>query len=396
MNDHSSPTVVVKREDSFSYETHMAFDGGIAPSLTAYQPLTGFATQECNPIAFNYPVHQNTVTSLANMLAGSAPFETVAPSATSTLPDEETSAYNLSTEIAELSISSPASSPVYHAASLTSSSPVLPILQRQQSPVCDPKVSDSPIIMEQPTIQSGPPSQAEGSRHGGSSPYHGLNVDSDYSPSGESEIEDENDHSYGESQNRRKTRSTRVSQTAHPYNRPAPKTKGNKRRGTKLEIPVPVPGLTKNRRGRCVPKKTEVVLDDGSRPFWCHVKDCDKLFNRGEHLKRHILSIHTDDRREILQSDSWYPLTDGIFVYPAFQCECKNVFSRRDNLFQHMRAKGCVVWYKNGVRQCEPDEETQRRMAAEAEDLLIEQIMADAKIAQNKRDRFCKQARAHL
>lgn len=301
MNDHSPSTVAVKHEDSFGYETHMMFDGGIPPSLTAYQPLTGYATQECSNIAFDYPVHSNTVTGLAGMLADSTPFQTVAPSATSALNNEDTPTYSLSTEIAELSISSPASSPIYYAGSLSSSPPVMPILQPQPTQVCDPKALGSPVIMEQSIIQSGPSSQAEGSHHSKHSPYHGSAVDSDYSPSGESEVEDENDDSYGEPPNRRKTRSARVSNTAHPYLRPAPRDKGSKRRSTKLEIPVPVPGLTKNSRGRCVPKKTEVVFDDGTRPFWCHVKDCDKLFNRGEHLKRHILSIHTDDRREALQ-----------------------------------------------------------------------------------------------
>ena len=249
MNDHSS--VVATHEDSFGYETHMTFDAGIAPSLTAYQPLTGYATQECSPIGFDYLAHSPTVTNFANMLTEPTPFTTVAPSATSGLTDEETSVYNFSTEIAELTISS---------------------------------------------------SQAEGSHHSSSSPNRGPTVDSDYSPSGESEVEDENDHSYGKPQHSRKTRSARVSHTAHPRLRPAPRAKNNnsKRRGTRLEIPIPVPGLTKNSRGRSVPKKTEVAIDDGSRPFWCNVKDCDKVFGRGEHLKRHVSSIHTRARRETL------------------------------------------------------------------------------------------------
>lgn len=300
MTDHSSSTPVVKQADLFGYDAHMAFDRGIAPSLTGYQPLTGYTvTQECNPVAFDYPVHANTATTLANMLAHSAPFATVAPSATSALTDEDTSAYNLSAGIAELSISSPASSPIYHAGSLSSSPTLVPILQPPPTPSCDPKALGSPILMEQPIIQSGPSSQAEGSVRARSSSYRASAVDSDYdySPSGESEIEDENDHSYGEPPNKKKARSARVSHAAHPYLKP-PKAKNSKRRGTKLEIPVPVPGLTKNSRGRCVPKKTERAYDDGSRPFWCNVEDCDKLFNRGEHLKRHILSIHTEKKRE--------------------------------------------------------------------------------------------------
>ncbi|KAF9648188.1 hypothetical protein BDM02DRAFT_3096939 [Thelephora ganbajun] len=308
------------------------------------------------------------------MLADSAPFATVAPSATSGPPVEDASAFNLSAEIAELSISSPASSPLFHTESLASSPTFSPTSHSQQSQACDPKALGSPVTIERPIIQPGPSTQAEDHRCSRALPCRASTADSDYSPSGESEVEDENDHSYGEPSNRKKTRSARVSHAAHPYLRPAPKPRTSRRRGTKLEIPTPVPGLTKNSRGRCVPKKTEGVLEDGSRPFWCHVKDCDKLFNRGEHLKRHILSIHTDDR--------------------PFQCECKNVFSRRDNLFQHMRAKGCVVWYKNGVAQCGIQNDTKSsRVAEDAEDRYIERIMADAKIAQNKRDRACKQAR---
>jgi hypothetical protein len=290
MNDQSS------HEDSFGYETHMTFDGGISPSLTAYQPLNGYTTQECNSIAFDYPVHSNTVTSLANIFADTTPFATVTPSATSALGN--TPAYSLSTEIAELSISSPASSPVYQAGSLSSSLSMLPILQPQPTLVCNPKALNSPAIMEQPATQSGLLSQAEGFRHAGSSPHLGSTVDSDYSPSGESEVEDDNDQSYGEPLSRRKTRSARVSHAAHPYLKPAPKAKSNRRRGTQLDIPVPVPGLTKNSRGRTVPRKAEAASDDGSRPFWCDIDNCDKLFSRGEHLKRHVVSIHTDKKRK--------------------------------------------------------------------------------------------------
>ena len=85
-------------------------------------------------------------------------------------------------------------------------------------------------------------------------------------------------------------------------------------------------------------------------------------------------------------------------MYPAFKCKCGSVFSRRDNLFQHMRSKGCVVWYKNGVRQGEPDEETKAKEAAEAaaemakeDNRRIARIIADGKKAQN---RFWKQAKS--
>ncbi|GAA6062707.1 hypothetical protein JCM10212_002258 [Sporobolomyces blumeae] len=54
--------------------------------------------------------------------------------------------------------------------------------------------------------------------------------------------------------------------------------------------------------------------------FFCKVPDCGKVFKRSEHLKRHVRSIHTNDR--------------------PFQCQwpgCAKFFSRHDNLNQHLR-----------------------------------------------------------
>ena len=297
MNDPSSPGTVVEHGDSFGYDHSMTFDGGIDSSLSTYQSSTGYALQGRNPLAFDYPVHPNTMSSLSHLLAGSAPFATVAPSAISGLLDEDPPAYNLSAEIAELSISSPLSSPIYHAGSLSSSSSFIPLLQ-PPTQVCDPKTLDSSILMEQPLVEAGPSSQAGGSRRTRTSFYRASTADSDYSLSGESQVDDKNDGSDGKPFARKKARSARMAHAAHPYLRPAPKAKSVARRETKLELPVPVPGLTKNSRGRTVPKKTECVFEDGSRPFWCNVADCDKLFSRSEHLKRHISSIHTNDRRE--------------------------------------------------------------------------------------------------
>ena len=302
MSGHSSLSVAIKHEDLLSCDQQMAFDSDINSSLSPYQSFTGYASQEHNPLAFDYPVHPNTVNSLTNMLTDSSPFTTVAPSATSGPSDVDTRAYNLTAEIAELSLSSPMSSPLYHATSL-GSSPILSTISQPQPPqVCDPKELDSPVITEQHIIHAGPSSEAEGSHRSRAPSYRAPTVDSDYSPSGESEVEDDGDRSWGTPPSKKKARSARVSRAAHPYLKPAAKPKGDKRRGTKIEIPIPVPGLTKNSRGRCVPKKTEGFVEDGSRPFWCHVQDCDKLFSRGEHLKRHILSIHTQAKRETLPS----------------------------------------------------------------------------------------------
>jgi hypothetical protein len=80
-----------------------------------------------------------------------------------------------------------------------------------------------------------------------------------------------------------------------------------------LPVPVPVPNLTKKSRGRRVPTATS--LEDlrsassgagrkrqsagkGARMYLCEVEGCGKCFARGEHLKRHVRSIHTYEKRE--------------------------------------------------------------------------------------------------
>jgi uncharacterized Zn-finger protein len=109
----------------------------------------------------------------------------------------------------------------------------------------------------------------------------------------------------------------------HPPERPPPSqytfletytsASQSERRGprTRTAPPVPVPNLTKKSRGRRVPTKgtsekegvqKEVVpkegVQKGSRVYVCKVEDCGKCFSRGEHLKRHIRSIHTHEKRE--------------------------------------------------------------------------------------------------
>ncbi|KAH7924477.1 hypothetical protein BV22DRAFT_1013248 [Leucogyrophana mollusca] len=97
-----------------------------------------------------------------------------------------------------------------------------------------------------------------------------------------------------------------------------------------LPIPVPVPNLTKKSRGRRVPtvngvggssrghRANEVALS--ARIYLCDVTGCGKCFARGEHLKRHIRSIHTYEKPHKCP-------------YPG----CGKEFSRHDNLGQHMR-----------------------------------------------------------
>lgn len=99
---------------------------------------------------------------------------------------------------------------------------------------------------------------------------------------------------------------------------------------TSLPIPIPVPNLTKKSRGRRVPTMEDFKDDmdvspavppnkgkkkgpgtgaannnnngvgtaKSMRTYTCDVDGCGKLFARGEHLKRHIRSIHTYEKRE--------------------------------------------------------------------------------------------------
>jgi len=90
--------------------------------------------------------------------------------------------------------------------------------------------------------------------------------------------------------------------------------------GASIPIPVPVPNLTKKSRGRRVPtlEDLQVPVEEwpafgvrrkapggsgtgggktGIRTYTCGVDGCGKLFARGEHLKRHIRSIHTYEKR---------------------------------------------------------------------------------------------------
>ncbi|KZV93727.1 hypothetical protein EXIGLDRAFT_612657 [Exidia glandulosa HHB12029] len=92
---------------------------------------------------------------------------------------------------------------------------------------------------------------------------------------------------------------------------------------SKVGNPVPIPNLTKKSRGRHVPT-TPFVLQNGIskniRLHTCTVEGCGKCFARGEHLKRHIRSIHTNDK-----------------PYKCMVSGCGKSFSRHDNLNQHTR-----------------------------------------------------------
>ncbi|KAG1817252.1 uncharacterized protein BJ212DRAFT_1270409 [Suillus subaureus] len=107
-----------------------------------------------------------------------------------------------------------------------------------------------------------------------------------------------------------------------------PPPTSRRRRRHDVNLPTPVPNLTKKSRGRKVPvssgepvyARSRDKSKKGTRTYTCHVDGCSKCFVRSEHLKRHIRSIHTNDK-------PW--------VCPIGGCERE--FSRRDNLNQHMR-----------------------------------------------------------
>ncbi|KAJ7693208.1 hypothetical protein B0H17DRAFT_886256, partial [Mycena rosella] len=93
------------------------------------------------------------------------------------------------------------------------------------------------------------------------------------------------------------------------------------RRNSAIPLPVPIPNLIKKSRGRAVPAPDSEGGARGEvRAFVCGVAGCGKGFVRGEHLKRHVRSIHTYDKPHACPYEG-----------------CGKAFSRRDNLAQHSR-----------------------------------------------------------
>ncbi|KAJ7236063.1 hypothetical protein B0H12DRAFT_131676 [Mycena haematopus] len=93
----------------------------------------------------------------------------------------------------------------------------------------------------------------------------------------------------------------------------------------RTNLPVPVPNLIKKSRGRRVPVVAAETSGNGNedankRLHICKVEGCGKCFHRGEHLKRHIRSIHTHEKP--------FPCT-----FPS----CHKFFNRHDNLLQHIK-----------------------------------------------------------
>lgn len=64
-----------------------------------------------------------------------------------------------------------------------------------------------------------------------------------------------------------------------------------------LGVPANEP-LTKKARGRHVPTKQAVLEPGKRRSFTCSMDGCGKVFSRAEHLRRHVRSIHMDEKRK--------------------------------------------------------------------------------------------------
>ncbi|KZP10130.1 hypothetical protein FIBSPDRAFT_908446 [Athelia psychrophila] len=114
--------------------------------------------------------------------------------------------------------------------------------------------------------------------------------------------------------------------SASPTDSTSPTTARPRRHGTSAPGPAPVPGLTKKSRGRRVPTlessgSGQEKYDGGGRNPRAYTCDaCGKIFARGEHLKRHVRSIHTYEKPHRCP-------------FPG----CDKDFSRHDNLRQHLR-----------------------------------------------------------
>lgn len=129
--------------------------------------------------------------------------------------------------------------------------------------------------------------------------------------------------------------------------------------------------------------------------YVCKVPDCGKCFKRSEHLKRHIRSIHSDERREFRWLFLRAALTPSL---AAFQCQwpsCGRRFTRHDNLAQHLRVHRAPDWddatFSSLLEQCFGPREDRRipphrqrqteEVVAEEEEMSLSPVVAEHRAA---------------
>jgi len=93
----------------------------------------------------------------------------------------------------------------------------------------------------------------------------------------------------------------------------SPEQRKTQRTGPRKRVPPPspVPHLIKKSRGRRVPEPDEAR----ERTHICAVPGCAKSFARAEHLKRHVISLHTHEKRTYI---SLNPLGTYVSPFPLF------------------------------------------------------------------------------
>jgi hypothetical protein len=172
----------------------------------------------------------------------------------------------------------------------------------------------------------------------GSSSPPGLTGESEedlWSDSGESEVADLSDGADGDDDTDFVQSRTAVSRSLSRSRRAGGVGGGNSTAtarasgDSRLGAPVPVPNLTKKSRGRRVPTAPVFIMQGGVqknvRMYRCTVDGCYKCFARGEHLKRHVRSIHTNEKREHFFSFVIRGLTLCCWFYSA-QVSCRGMW----------------------------------------------------------------------
>ncbi|CAJ0761272.1 20755_t:CDS:2 [Entrophospora sp. SA101] len=94
---------------------------------------------------------------------------------------------------------------------------------------------------------------------------------------------------------------------------PTPKRRGRAKGSRKIKNDdVLMLGILTKSRGRRMNNNNLKITKPGTKTFECTYSGCGRVFKRSEHLKRHIRSIHTLERRKFSRSDN---LTQHIRVH---------------------------------------------------------------------------------